>query len=177
MDWGDGGIAWRTLPRPTAPTPPSPHQPASLASSATAGWISAIVDNRTTGATDYELCSSPSHGQHGGGERQGHLCARGAGHAQRFCSAWVLADGAPRRCRPLARLPTLCRHHLDAQFPALVALAYTAADQIVQGVAMLSEAVGQSMPDGFALFVLNYSGAAFDASGQVIAQAIGNAVA
>jgi hypothetical protein len=38
--------------------------------------------------------------------------------------------------------------------------------------------VGQSMPDGFALFVLNYSGAAFDASGQVIAyKAIGNAVA
>ena len=68
----------------------------------------------------------------------------------------------PRRFRPLAR----------------VALAYTAADQVVQGVAMLSEAVGQSMPDGFALFVLNYSGAAFDASGQVIAyKAIGNAVA
>ena len=60
----------------------------------------------------------------------------------------------------------------------LTTLAYTAADQTVQGVAMLSDAMGLSMPDGFALFVLNYSGAAFDGSGQVIAyKALATAVA
>lgn len=63
-------------------------------------------------------------------------------------------------------------------FRPIAQLAYTTADQTVQGLAFASEASGLSMFDGFALFVLNYSGAAFDGSGQVIAyKAIASSVA
>lgn len=150
---------------------------ASLASSATAGWISAIVDNRTAGAIDYEmLFTFPMANTAAANDKAIYVLVVPAMHNG---SAWVLADGGTTTlptAGPAAY--TFAGITSTHNFRPLVALAYTAADQVVRGVAMLSEAVGQSMPDGFALFVLNYSGAAFDASGQVIAyKAIGNAVA
>jgi hypothetical protein len=150
---------------------------ASLASSATAGWISAIVDNRTTGALDYEiLCTFPMANTSPANDKAVYVFAVPAMHNG---SAWVLADGGT------ATLPTagpaaytFAGITTTNNFAQLAALAYTTADQVVQGVVNLSAAVGQTMPDGFALFVLNYSGAAFDASGQVIAyKAIATAVA
>lgn len=150
---------------------------ASLASSATAGWISAIIDNRTTAALDYELLFTfPMANTAPANEKSIYVLVVPAMHNG---SAWVLADGGTTTlptAGPAAY--TFAGITSTHNFRPLVALAYTAADQVVQGVAMLSEAVGQSMPDGFALFVVNYSGAAFDASGQVIAyKAIGSAVA
>ncbi len=141
---------------------------ASLASSATAGWISAIIDNRTTKASDYELLFTfPMANTAPANEKAVLVFVVPAVHNG---SAWVLADGGT------ATLPTagpaaysFAGFTTTNNFRPLAALAYTTADQVVQGVAMLSDAMGQSMPDGFALFTLNYSGAAFDGSGQVIA--------
>lgn len=150
---------------------------ASLASSATAGWISAIIDNRTTKATDYELLFTfPMANTAPANDRAVYVFAVPAVHNG---SAWVLADGGT------TTLPTagpaaysFAGITTTNNFRPLATLAYTTADQVVQGVAMLSDAMGQSMPDGFALFTLNYSGAAFDGSGQVIAyKAISYAVA
>ena len=93
-------------------------------------------------------------------------------------SAWVLADGGTTTL-PTAGPAAYTFGGITStnNFRQIVPLAYTAADQVVQGVAFLSDAM-RTMPDGFALFVLNYSGAAFDGSGQVIAyKAIANAVA
>ena len=149
---------------------------ASLASSATAGWISDIIDNRTTAALDYELLLTfPMANTAAANDKAVYVFAVPAMHNG---SAWVLADGGTTTL-PTAGPATYTFGGITStnNFRLLVPLAYTAADQVVQGVAFLSEAM-RTMPDGFALFILNYSGAAFDGSGQVIAyKAIANAVA
>ena len=64
---------------------------ASLASSATAGWISAIIDNRTTEATDYELLFTfPMANTAAANDKAVYVFAVPAMHNG---SAWVLADG------------------------------------------------------------------------------------
>lgn len=150
---------------------------ASLASSATAGWISDIVDNRTAGATDYEfLFTFPMANTAAANDATVYVFAVPAMHNG---SAWVLADGGTATL-PTAGPATYTFGGITAgnNFRMLAPLAYVAADQTVQGIAFASDAFGRSMPDGFALFVLNYSGAAFDGSGQVIAyKAISYAVA
>ena len=149
---------------------------ASLASSATAGWISDIIDNRTTAALDYELLFTfPMANTAPANEKAVFVFAVPAMHNG---SAWVLADGGTTTL-PTAGPAAYTFGGITStnNFRQIVPLAYTAADQVVQGVAFLSDAM-RTMPDGFALFVLNYSGAAFDGSGQVIAyKAIANAVA
>lgn len=141
---------------------------ASLASSATAGWISAIIDNRTTEAADYELLFTfPMANTSPANDKAVYVFVVPAVHNG---SAWVLADGGTTTlptAGPAAY--TFAGITSTFNFKGPIPLAYTAADQTVQGVAMLSDVVGPTMPDGFALFVLNYSGAAFDGSGQVIA--------
>lgn len=150
---------------------------ASLASSATAGWISDVIDNRTTAALDYELLFTfPMANTAPANDRAVYVFALPLMHNG---SAWVFPDGGTTTL-PTAGPATYTFAGITStnNFRMLVPLAYTAADQVVQGIANLSDAVGRSMPDGFALFVLNYSGAAFDASGQVIAyKAIANAIA
>lgn len=141
---------------------------ASLASSATAGWISAIVDNRTVGALDYELLFTfPMANTAPANDKAVYLFVVPAMHNG---SAWVLADGGTTTL-PTAGPATYSFGGITTtnNFKPLSTLAYTAADQVVQGICNVSAAVGPSMPDGFAIFLLNYSGAAFDASGQVIA--------
>lgn len=141
---------------------------ASLASSATAGWISDIIDNRTTKATDYELLFTfPMANTAAANDKIVYVFAVPAVHNG---SAWVLADGGTTTL-PTAGPATYTFAGITTtnNFRLVAALSYTATDQTVQGVAMLSDAMGRSLPDGFALFVLNYTGAAFDGSGQVIA--------
>lgn len=150
---------------------------ASLASSATAGWISAIVDNRTTGAEDYEILFTLPMANTAPANASAVIVY--AVPAMHNGSAWVLADGGTTTlptAGPAAY--TFAGYTSTNNFRVLATLAYTTADQIVQGIVNLSAAVGRSIPDGFALFVLNYSGAAFDGAGQVIAyKAIGATVA
>lgn len=150
---------------------------ASLASSATAGWISAIIDNRTTAALDYELLFTfPMANTAPANSQAIFLFIVPAMHNG---SAWVLADGGTTTL-PTAGPATYSFAGITStnNFKPLPSLAYTAADQTVQGICNVSSAVGQSMPDGFAIFVLNYSGAAFDGSGQVIAyKALAQAIA
>lgn len=150
---------------------------ASLASSATAGWISEVIDNRTTKALDYSLLFTfPMANTAPANDKAVYVFLLPLTHNG---SAWVFPDGGTTTL-PTAGPATYTFAGITTthNFRPLIALAYTAADQTVQGVAMASDAMGRSMPEGFALFVLNYSGAAFDASGQVIAyEAIAAAVA
>jgi hypothetical protein len=150
---------------------------ASLASSATAGWISDIIDNRTTAALDYEfLFTFPMANTAAANDKAVYVFAVPAVHNG---SAWVLADGGTATL-PTAGPATYTFAGITTtnNFRPLATLSYTTADQVVQGMAMLSDAFGRSMPDGVALFVLNYSGAAFDGSGQAIGyKALANAIA
>ena len=150
---------------------------ASLASSATAGWRSDVIDNRTTKARDYEfLFTLPMANTAAANHAAIYPFLVPAMHNG---SAWQYSDGGTATL-PTAGPGTYTFGGITTtnNFVQMPALAYTAADQVVQGVRFASQASGWAMWDGFLVFILNYSGSAFDASGQVIAyKAIGDNVA
>ena len=47
-------------------------------------------------------------------------------------------------------------------------LAYTTQDMVMQGTFNLSGAVGQYIPDGFSIIIINYTGAAIASSGNQV---------
>lgn len=150
---------------------------ASLASSATAGWRSDVIDNRTVAARDYEfLFTFPMANTAAANDKAIYPFLVPAMHNG---SAWQYADGGTATL-PTAGPGTYTFGGITTtnNFGLMNPLAYTAADQTVQGVRFASQASGWSMWDGFLVYILNYSGAAFDASGQVIAyKAISDSVA
>ena len=150
---------------------------ASLASSATAGWCSDVIDNRTTAARDYEfLFTFPMANTAAANDKAIYLFLVPAVHNG---SAWQYADGGTTTL-PTAGPGTYTFSGITTthNFILLPPLAYTAADQIVQGVRFASQGAGWAMYDGFLVFIINYTGAAFDGSGQVIAyKAIADSVA
>lgn len=141
---------------------------ASLASSATAGWISAIIDNRTTKAQGYSvLCTFPMANTAAANDKAVYVFAVPCMHNG---SAWVLADGGTTTL-PTEGPATYTFGGITTtnNFVLCGALAYTATDQTVQGIVGVPAVSNGMLYDGVALFILNYSGAAFEASGQVIA--------
>lgn len=150
---------------------------ASLASSATAGWRSDVIDNRTTAARDYEfLFTFPMANTAAANDKAIYPFLIPAMHNG---SAWQYADGGTATL-PTAGPGTYTFGGITTtnNFALMQPLAYTAADQTVQGIRFASQASGWSMWDGFLVFILNYTGAAFDGSGQVIAyKAIADSVA
>jgi hypothetical protein len=150
---------------------------ASLASSATAGWRSDVIDNRTTAARDYEfLFTFPMANTAAANDRAIYPFLVPAMHNG---TSWQYADGGTATL-PTAGPGTYTFGGITTtnNFALMPPLAYTAADQTVQGIRFASSASGWSMWDGFLVFILNYSGSAFDASGQVIAyKAIADSVA
>jgi len=150
---------------------------ASLPSSATAGWRSALIDNRTPAARDYEfLFTLPMANTSPGNDKAIYPFLV---PAMFDGSAWQYSDGGTTAL-PTAGPGTYSFGGIlsMSNFAPMQPLAYTAADQMVQGIRFASSASGWSMWDGFLVFLLNYSGAAFDASGQVIGyKAIADSVA
>jgi hypothetical protein len=141
---------------------------ASLASSATAGWRSDVIDNRVTGARDYEfLFTFPMANTAKANDAAIYPFLVPAMHNG---TSWQYSDGGTATA-PTAGPGTYTfgGTTLPGNFALMNPLNYTVADQVVQGVRFASQASGWSMWDGFLVFILNYSGAAFDASGQVIA--------
>ena len=110
---------------------------ASLANSATVGWISAIIDNRTTKATDYKfLFTFPMANTAPANDKAVYVFAVPAVHNG---SAWVLADGGTTTLPTAGPAGyTFAGITTTNNFRPLASLAYTAADQAVQGVAFAS---------------------------------------
>jgi hypothetical protein len=139
----------------------------SLASSATAGWQSDVIDNRTTGAIDYEfLITLPMANTAPANDKAVYIFAVPAVHNG---SAWRFADGGT------TTLPsgtqgtyTIAGTTTTNNLLPLATLAYTTQNMTIQGWASLSNALGRTMPDGFALIAVNYSGAALS-TGCVVA--------
>lgn len=136
----------------------------SLASSATAGWQSARVDNTSTLALDYMISvkldmanTSPAN------DKAVYVYISSAFYDG---SSWFQDDGGT------ATLPGGSEGTYTIASPnnlkILGVLAYTTADQVVQGTWVLSNAVGQYMPSGFQIIIINYTGAAIASSGNVV---------
>lgn len=136
----------------------------SLASSATAGWQSARIDNSSTLALDYlitvkiDLANTAA-----ANDKAIHIYISCAGYDG---SSWYQDDGGTTTL-PSGSEGTYtigATHNLKL----LGDLTYTATDQVVQGTFLLSSAVGQYMPRGFQIIIINYTGAAIAASGNFV---------
>jgi hypothetical protein len=136
----------------------------SKASSATAGWHSIKVSNLSTVALDYSIgVAIDTANTAPANDKAVYIYVIGWWYDG---SSWYASSGGT------ATLPT----DADASytfaspnnFRLLGVLNYTTADMVMQDTFLLSSIFGSKMPDGFSIFVLNYTGATLAASGNKI---------
>lgn len=136
----------------------------SLASNATAGWQSVRIENTATLALDYLISVKLDMANTAAANDKAVYIYISAAFYDG--SAWFQDDGGT------ATLPGGSEGTYTIANPnnlkLLGVLAYTTADQVLQGTFLLSGAVGQYMPDGFQIIIINYTGAAVAASGNVV---------
>jgi hypothetical protein len=137
---------------------------ANLASSATVGWQSDLIDNRTTKAIDYLIeFTLPMANTAAANDRTVYVYASPAYYDG---SAWYYTDGGT------ATLPSGSNgaYTIAASnnLTLIRAFNYTTQNQTIQGTVSLSQAYGSTIPHGFSLIVVNFSGAAMAASGAKI---------
>lgn len=141
----------------------------SLASSATVGWQSDRISNLSTLALDYEILvrldmanTSPAN------DRAVYVFISPAVTSDGG-TTWYQADGGtttlPSGTQGAYTIAgTTTTNNLDL----LRALAYTTADQVIQATLRLSD-LYDTMPDGFQIIIVNFSGAAVAGSGNIVA--------
>ena len=142
----------------------------SLASSATAGWQSARIDNQTSvKALDYEITIKLDMANTAPANDKAVYVYISPAVTTDGGTTWLQADGGT------TTLPsgsegtyTIAGVTTTNNLDLLRALAYTTADQVIQGTMRLSD-LYDTMPDGFSIIIVNYSGAAVAASGNIVA--------
>lgn len=146
----------------------------SLANSATAGWKSTLVDNTTTLAIDYEIYVSLTTANTApANDKQMYVyivpAIKDGGGTFRYADGGTLT------------LPTSGDATYTIATPndmtLLGVLAYTTQQMVVQNTWLLSSVFGQSIPEGFLIVVVNYSGAALSTGCVVGFKPITNTVA
>lgn len=138
---------------------------ANLASSATVGWQSDRIDNTSTKALDYLIeCTFPMASTAAANDKSIYVFACPAYYDG---GTWYHADGGtttlPSGTNGSYTLSTTLNN-----FTLVKSLNYVATGQTVQGTMSLSQAFGSTMPHGFSIIILNYTGAAMAASGAKI---------
>lgn len=130
----------------------------SLASSATAGWRSARVSNLSTLAVDYEIAVKLTSANTAPANDKAMYV---------YACPWYTTDGGTTwlaSSQGTTTLPTSSEGTTTIASPnnlrLLGVLNYTTQNMTVQDTFLLSNAFGLSMPDGFSVIIINYSGAA-----------------
>lgn len=148
----------------------------SLANSATVGWQSNKVDNQTSvKAIDYEVFvklttanTAPANDK----AMYVYLCPFITTDGG---TTWLASDGGT------GTLPSGSEAAYTIATPnslkLLGVLPYTTQQMVCQGSFLVSNAYGMSMPDGFSIIIVNYSGAALSTSCVVSYRAITQTVA
>ena len=138
---------------------------ANLADSATVGWKSVAVDNTSTGAIDYEIFVKLTMANSAPAAPKAayvYICP-----AYYDGSTWYYTDGGT------ATLPSSADAGYTIATPNDLRLGmilnYTTQQMVLQGSFTLSSIFGQTMPDGFIIIIVNDTGAAVAASGNVVA--------
>ena len=135
-----------------------------LASSQTVGWQSARITNLSDFALDYEVFVKLTTANTAPANDKAMYV---------YAVPWIY-DGSSWHPvdQGTATLPTGSEGGSTIAIPnslkLLGVLPYTTQQMVCQGNFNLSSAVGQSMPDGFSIIIVNYSGAAL-ATGCVVA--------
>lgn len=131
----------------------------SLASSATAGWQSARVDNQTaTKALDYEIVVKLTTANTAPANDKAAYVYLSPAVTTDGGTTWLQAD------QGTGTLPTGTEGTTTIASPndlkLLGVLSYTTQQMVMQGVFNISNAVGQFMPDGWSIIIINFTGAA-----------------
>ncbi len=148
----------------------------SLASSATAGWQSARVDNQTSVlALDYEIFVKLTTANTAPANDKAMYVYASPMITTDAGTTWLASD------QGTATLPTGTEGTTTIATPndlkLLGILNYTTQQMVVQGSFLLSNGVGMSMPDGFSIIIINFSGAALSTACVVAYRSIANAIA
>jgi hypothetical protein len=139
---------------------------ANLASSATAGWKSALVDNTTTLALDYQLSIMlPMANTAPANDKLVYVYLYGAFYDGSY---WRYTDGGT--ATPIDGTEGTYTIANPNDLILFASLNYTTQYMTLNmGGRYIARAFGGRMPDGWGIVVVNYSGAALAASGHQIA--------
>ena len=147
----------------------------SLASSATAGWQSARISDISTKALDYQIFVKLTTANTTPANDKAVYVYVSPAMSTDGGTTWLHAD------QGTATLPTGAEGTTTIASPnnlkLLGVLSYTTQQMVMQGSFNLSGAVGLSMPEGFSIIIINYTGAALSTSCVVAYEAITQTVA
>jgi hypothetical protein len=145
----------------------------SMASSQTVGWKSALVDNTSTLALDYEIYVKLTTANTAPANDKA-MYVYLASAIKDGGSTFQYADGGT------TTLPTSGDAAYTIAIPndltLLGVLSYTTQNMTVENTWLLSSAFGQSIPEGFLIVIVNYSGAALSTGCVVGVKPINNTV-
>lgn len=149
----------------------------SLANSATVGWQSARVDNQTSvKAMDYEIAIKLTMANTAPANDKAVYVYISPAMTTDGGTTWIHADGGT------ATLPSGTESAYTIASPnnliQLGVLNYTTQNQIIQANLLLSASFGYgSIPDGFSIVIVDFTGAAVAATGNIVAyRAINNTI-
>lgn len=144
-----------------------------LNNSATAGFLTKLVDNTSTAALDYEIWIS--------------LAAINTAPANDkaiyvYALPWTLSGSTWQGVDwATTTVPTTGQGNAVMASPnnmkMLGVLNYTTQNQPVKGYFQLSNAFGSSIPDGWSLFLVNYGGPSYNGANYVSYRSIAQAIA
>ena len=142
----------------------------SLASSATAGWQSGRISDVSTKALDYAIVVKLTTANTAPANDKAMYVYISSAMSTDGGTTWLHDD------QGTTTLPTGSEATTTIASPnslkLLGVLPYTTQNMTVQGNFLLSNAVGQFMPEGFSIIIINFSGAALSTSCVVSYEAI-----
>ena len=147
----------------------------SLASSATAGWQSGRISDVSTKALDYTIFVKLTTANTAPANDKAAYVYVSPAMSTDAGTTWLHADGGT------GTLPSGSEGTYTIASPnnlkLLGVLSYTTQQMVMQGSFNLSGAVGLSMPEGFSIIIVNYTGAALSTSCVVAYEAITQTIA
>lgn len=146
----------------------------SLANSQTVGWQSARVDNQTSvKALDYEIFIKLTTANTAAANDKTAYVYISPAMSTDGGTTWLQTDqGTTTLPTGTEGASTIGTSGNPGNLKLLATLQYVATQMVIQGGFLLSNAVGQFMPDGFSIIIVNYTGAALSTSCVVAYRAI-----
>lgn len=149
----------------------------SLASSATAGWQSARIDNQSSvKALDYEIFIKLTTANTAPANDKAMYVYINPAMTTDGGTTWLDSDSGIDT-DPVDGVEGTVNIASPNNLKLLGVISYTTQEDIVKANFNLSNVVGASIPDGFSIIIHNYSGAALSTSCVVAYRAITNTVA